>query len=109
MREQTELEERLAQIRILGKKNKSKELLNEQMALLSFSLLIPLDSIVVYHTSDECVDYGQILQKFSNRDVNAVFVLGTGDVVQVCKLEYLMNDWQVQVATVADRAHIITW
>ena len=111
MREQTELEERLAQIENIFREEKQIERIVKRAD--GSAELFTLNSLGQYRgllpPSDECADYGQILQKFSNRDVNAVFVLGTGDVVQVCKLEYLMNDWQVQVATVADRAHIITW
>ena len=110
MREQTELEERLAQIENIFREEKQIERIVKRAD--GSAELFTLNSLGQYRgllpPSDECADYGQILQKFSNRDVNAVFVLGTGDVVQVCKLEYLMNDWQVQVATVADRAHIIT-
>jgi len=111
MREQTELEERLAQIENIFREEKQIDRIVKRAD--GSAELFTLNSLGQYRgllpPSDECADYGQILQKFSNRDVNAVFVLGTGDVVQVCKLEYLMNDWQVQVATVADRAHIITW
>ena len=111
MREQTELEERLAQIENIFREEKQIERIVKRAD--GSAELFTLNSLGQYRgllpPSDECADYGQILQKFSNRDVNAVFVLGTGDVVQVCKLEYLMNDWQVQIATVADRAHIITW
>ena len=111
LREQAELEERLAQIENIFREEKQIERIVKRAD--GSAELFTLNSLGQYRgllpPSDECADYGQILQKFSNRDVNAVFVLGTGDVVQVCKREYLMNDWQVQIATVADRAHIITW
>ena len=110
LREQAELKERLAQIENIFREEKQIERIVKRAD--GSAELFTLNSLGQYRSllppSEDCADYGKILQKFSNRDVNAVFVLGTGDVVQVCRLEYLMNDWQVQVATVADRAHIIT-
>lgn len=59
-------------------------------------------------SSEDCVEYGRILQNFPDRDLNSLFVINAGDVIQLCKLEYGLSEWQVQLATIADRAHIIT-
>ena len=61
----------------------------------------------VLPASNLCQEYADILQNFPARDLNAFFVMGSNQQVQLCKLEYGLTEWRVIAASIADRGHII--
>ena len=107
--EQLQLIERVAKIEDIFRMEKQVDAIvkREDGSAELFRLNTVTEFKSVLPDGSLCREYAEVLQNFPARDLNAFFVVGTSNDIQLCKLEYGLTQWQVVPASIADRGHVI--
>ena len=107
--EQLQLFERIAKIEDIFRMEKQVDAIvkREDGSAELFRLNTVAEFKSVLPDGSLCQEYAEVLQNFPARDLNAFFVVGSSNDIQLCKLEYGLTQWQVVPASIADRGHVI--
>jgi len=107
--EQLQLFERVAKIEDIFRMEKQVDAIvkREDGSAELFRLNTVAEFKSVLPDGSLCEEYAEVLQNFPARDLNAFFVVGSSNDIQLCKLEYGLTQWQVVPASIADRGHVI--
>lgn len=107
--EQLQLFERVAKIEDIFRMEKQVDAIvkREDGSAELFRLNTVAEFKSVLPNGSLCEEYAEVLQNFPARDLNAFFVVGSSNDIQLCKLEYGLTQWQVVPASIADRGHVI--